>query len=169
MLDKGKIIKSAFLKLGKNNAYNDNKSDEYIVASSLLDKILDNVARRTTFLFNAVTVKLTPTGQNDLGEYRFNIPIDFLNIVRANGNYRVEGEFIYSDQETLFVQYCRKIDFNEYPDNMFEYLEVALCLEMCWAFNSYESRINYYEMLEYRERERIINQQGFNHNPWGRE
>lgn len=167
MLDKGRIIKSAFLKLGKNNAYNDNKSDEYIVASSLLDNILDNIAKRTSFLFNAVTVKLTATGKNDLKENRFNLPVDYLNIIRANKTYRIEGEFLYSPEKEIFIQYCRKINISEYPDNLFDYLVASLCMEMAMAFNGYEDRYPVYSQVEYEERNKIINQQGFQYNPWG--
>ena len=99
MIEKGDVIKSVFRKLGKINAYNDNKSDEYLTASSAFDDVIKTIAKKTSFLFNATTAKLTTIGTNELGENRFNIPVDSLNIIRLNTKkYRVEGEFIYSPE-----------------------------------------------------------------------
>lgn len=167
MIDKGEVIKTAFFRLGKNNAYNDNKSDEYTTAVALLDKIIDNMAKQTAFLFNSVTTKLTSTGANDMGENRFNTPVDCLNIIRADNNYREENEFIYSSSSELNIQYCRKIDVKEYPDKLFDYMVASLCKDMCLAFNAYQDRFQLFSQDEYKERSKIINQQGFNYNPWG--
>ena len=167
MIDKGKIIKSTFRKLGKIDLYNDNKSDEYLVASSSFNDIIENIAKETAFLFNSATVKLTTVGKNDLGENRFNIPVDSLNIIRLNTNkYRVEGEFIYSPETELYIQYCRKINLSEYPDNLFDYLVIAVCIEMALTFNAYQDKLAIFNQLEYQERSKIINQQGFNWKPW---
>lgn len=166
MIDKGEVIKSVFRRLGKINAYNDNKSDEYVTASSAFDDIAKNIAKKTTFLFNATTAKLTSIATNDLGENRFNIPIDNLNIVRASGEYRVEGEFIYSPETELYIQYCREIELSEYPDYLFDYLVAAVAIEMCLAFNGYQDKLAIFNQLEYKERNTIINQQGFQWKPW---
>lgn len=167
MIDIGKVIKTCFFKLGKNDVYNDNKSDEYITANFLLETIIANIAKETAFLFNSVTTKLTSTGTNNMGENRFNIPVDSLNIVRADNKYRIENEFLYSNSSEVNIQYCRKIDIKEYPDNLFDYLVAALCRDMCLAFNAYQDRYQLFAQLEYKERNKIINQQGFNYNPWG--
>lgn len=167
MLDKGTVIKTTLLKLGKNNKYNDNKSEEYVIAEQLLENVLKTLATKTTFLFNAVTTKLTAIGENELGEKRFNIPVDNLNIIRANAQYRQEGEFIYSPSSEIFIQYCRDISITEYPGNMFDYVVIALAVEMCLAFNSYTDRIEYFIQKEKEERAKIVAQQGFNFNPWG--
>lgn len=166
MIDKGEVIKSVFRRLGKINVYNDNKSDEYITASSAFDDVVNTIAIRTAFLFNATTAKLTAIAVNELGENRFNIPVDNLNIIRANGKYRVEGEFIYSPEKELYIQYCREISLSEYPDYLFDYLVAAVCIEMCLAFNGYQDKLEIFNNLEYRERSKIINQQGFNWKPW---
>lgn len=168
MIDKGRVVRSCLLKLGKNDAYNDNKTDEYRIAEDLLENIIDNIAKETTFLFNSTTVKLTSVGKNELGEYKFNPPIDNLNIIRANTKkFRTEGEFIYSNEKEIYIQYCRDIQISEYPDNLFDYLVAALCVEMCLSFNAYQDRIGYFENLKAKEKYKIIIQQGFNNNPWG--
>lgn len=167
MIDKGKVIQTVLLRLGKNNQYNDNKSQEYEIAEQLLENVLSNCATRTTFLFNAVTAKLTSIGKNDLGENRFNIPVDCLNIIRAKEDYRQEGEFLYSSSSELHIQYCRDIEITEYPKSMFEYVVMALCKEMCLAYDSYLDRLPYFKEEEEKEIKRIVTQQGFNYNPWG--
>lgn len=167
MIDKGTVIQTTLLRLGKNNQYNDNKSEEYIIAEQLLKIVLSKCATRTSFLFNAVTTKLTSIGKNELGENRFNIPVDNLNIIRAKEDYRQEGEFLYSPSSELHIQYCRNIEIEEYPASMFEYIVMALCKEMCLAYNSYFERLPYFMEEEKKETSKIIAQQGFNYKPWG--
>lgn len=167
MIEKGNVIKTTFRKLGKIDLYNDNKSDEYIVASSAFDDIIDNVAKETAFLFNSTTVKLTSYGKNDLGENKFNLPIDYLNIIRASEKYRLEGEFLYSPSQEIFIQYCREIEPSEIPNNIFDYIVACLCVEMCLSFNAYQNRLGYFEDIKNKEKFKIIVQQGYNNNPWG--
>lgn len=166
MIDKGEVIKTVFRRLGKVNAYNDNKSDEYITASSAFDDIVKTIAKRTSFLFNATTAKLTSIGKNELEENRFNLPVDNLNVIRASEMYRTEGEFLYSSSDEIYIQYCRDIDIVEYPDSLFDYLVACVCLEMALAFNAYADKLSLFNQLEYQERSKIINQQGFNWKPW---
>lgn len=165
-MDKGEIVKQAFLKLGDNNAFNDNKGDKYQVANGLLDTIIKNISVETDFLFNAVTVKLTNVGRNELGENKFNLPIDFLNIIQSNTKYRIEGEFIYSDVNELYIQYCRKIDLSEIPDNMFNIIVTYLAREMSLAFSAYNNRYQFLQQQFDEEKRKIIYQQGFLYKPW---
>lgn len=166
-LDKGDIISTMFLRLGKNTAYNDDKSEQYIIAEELLDSIVDRVGKDTSFLFNSITTKLTKNGTNDFGENRFNLPIDYLNIIRASADYRLENEFLYSQENEISIQYCRKIILSEFPDNLKDYIILSLCQDMSLAFNAYQDRYAlFYEEVK-KERKRIINQQGFNFTPFG--
>lgn len=166
-MDKGNIIKQAFLKLGDNNAFNDNKGDKYKVADGLLDKIISTIAIEADFLFNAVTTKLTSVGQNNLGENKFNLPIDYLNIITADKKFRIEGEFAYSKESELNIQYCRKIPLSEYPANMFDVLVLSLAKEIALAFSTYNNK---YMLLkqEFEEvKRKVIYQQGYLYEPWG--
>lgn len=165
-MDRGEIIKQAFLKVGDNNAFNDNKGDKYQVADGLLDMIIKNIAIETDFLFNAITVRLTIVGQNELGENKFNIPIDFLNIIQGNDDFRIEGEFIYSKSSNLYVQYCRKIDLTEVPEHMFNVIVIYLAKEISLAFNAYNSRYPFLQQQFNEEKRKIIYQQGFLYKPW---
>ena len=165
-MDRGEIIKQAFLKVGDNNAFNDNKGDKYQVADGLLDMIIKNIAIETDFLFNAITVRLTIVGQNELGENKFNIPIDFLNIIQGNDDFRIEDEFIYSKSSNLYIQYCRKIDLTEVPENMFNIIVIYLAKEISLAFNAYNSRYPFLQQQLNEEKRKIIYQQGFLYKPW---
>lgn len=153
MLSKDKIISTSLLKLGEVDAYSDNRSDIYKIAGKLLDNVIDTVATRNDFLFNATTVKLTKYSELD-GEIIYNKPVDFLNkIMFIGGEARIEGEFIYSEVEDLKLQYCKKIDFNEISDYMFNYLIYALATELSETYTQYTSRL---EVLNTRlEQERI--------------
>ena len=165
-MDRGEIIKQAFFKVGDNNAFNDNKGDKYQVADGLLDMVIKNIAIETDFLFNAITVKLTTVGKNELGENKFNIPIDFLNIIQGNNDFRIEGEFIYSKSTDLYIQYCRKIDLTEVPENMFNIIVVYLAKEISLAFNAYNSRYPFLQQQFNEEKRKIVYQQGFLYKPW---
>ncbi len=165
-MDRGEIIKQAFLKVGDNNAFNDNKGDKYQVADGLLDTVIKNIATETDFLFNAVTVKLTTVGQNKLGENKFNIPIDFLNIIQGNTDFRIEGEFIYSKSSELYIQYCREISLTEIPNNMFNVIVIYLAKEISLAFNAYNNRYQFLQQQFEEEKRKIIYQQGFMYKPW---
>ena len=165
-MDRGEIIKQAFLKVGDNNAFNDNKGDKYQVADGLLDMVIKNIAIETDFLFNAITVKLTTVGKNELEENKFNIPIDFLNIIQGNNDFRIEGEFIYSKSTDLYIQYCRKIDLTEVPENMFNIIVVYLAKEISLAFNAYNSRYPFLQQQFNEEKRKIVYQQGFLYKPW---
>lgn len=156
MLNRNKIISTSLLKLGEVADYNDNRSEIYKVASTLLDNVIDTVASKNDFLFNATTIKLTKFGiDEDTGEIVYNKPIDFLNKIKfVNGLARIENEFIYSDVDNLLLQYCKKIDFSEIPEYMFNYLVYSLATELAETYTQYQSRLS---MLNARlEQERKI-------------
>lgn len=167
-MDKGKIIQMAFLRLGKNNEYNDNKSDEYKTATLLCDHIVGQLAKETAFLFNSVTVTLTQyqPSTNVLGENRFNKPADLLNIIRADVMIREEGEFIYSNEKEVQLQYCKKIDIVNMPDNLTDLVIYGLCIQLCLAYNSWIERISYFEQKYAEEKAKILANQ-FNNFKFG--
>ena len=145
MLDRGNIIESAFLKLGEvGQIYSDNRTEQYEVAGKLLDNILETVALDTDFLFNATTVILNKNinSTNDFGEYRYNIPNDFLALIRYSDNMKFEGEFIYSTNENLNITYCRKITIEEYPAYMKNYLILKLAVELCNTYSAYSDKLS---------------------------
>lgn len=164
MIVRGEIIKNVFLKLGENTAYNDNKSELYKNCEVILDNVIDNIAYSTAFLFNAITVELNNVGKVDR-EYKFNLPIDYLNVIRADTEYRLENEFIYSENQKIKIQYCRKIDLSEFPNNLFNLLVAMTAREMALAYNTYNKKL---ELMEYevtKLKNNLISQQGFQY--WG--
>lgn len=163
MLDRGNIIESAFLKLGEvGQIYSDNRTEQYEVAGKLLDNILETVALDTDFLFNATTVNLNKNinSTNDFGEYRYNIPNDFLTIIRYSDNMKFEGEFIYSTNENLNITYCRKIAIEEYPQYMKNYLIYKLSVELCNTYSAYSDKLSTMHGYLSDERTKIMNNEG---------
>ncbi len=163
MLDRGNIIESAFLKLGEvGQIYSDNRTEQYEVAGKLLDNILETVALDTDFLFNATTVNLNKNinSTNDFGEYRYNIPNDFLTIIRYSDNMKFEGEFIYSTNENLNITYCRKIAIEEYPQYMKNYLIYKLSVELCNTYSAYSDKLSAMHWYLSDERTKIMNNEG---------
>ncbi|MGL5964071.1 MAG: hypothetical protein ACRCZ2_06720 [Fusobacteriaceae bacterium] len=168
-MDKGKIIRISLLRLGKNNAYNDNKSDEYIVANELLDHVIETLAKDTAYIFNStstILTKFTPE-TNELGETRFNKPIDYLNLIRADKVVREEGEYIYSKDNDVIMQYNRKVDIANIQDYMADIIIYHLCFELCLAFNSWIDRLQIFESKIKEERTKLISNQYNNFNYGG--
>ena len=159
-MDRGEIISETLLMLGENSIYNDNKSDMYKICEKMLDSVIDNIATSSAFLFNAITVKLTSVGQVD-GENKFNLPVDCLNVLRCNKNYRLENEFIYSSESEIKIQYCRRIDFTEIPDNLFNLMVAMTARKMALAVNTYNNRLEIFEAEVTKLKNNIIAQQGF--------
>ena len=163
MLDRGNIIESAFLKLGEvGQIYSDNRTEQYEVAGKLLDNILETVALDTDFLFNATTVNLNKNinSSNDFGEYRYNIPNDFLTIIRYSDNMKFEGEFIYSTNASLNITYCRKIAIEEYPQYMKNYLIYKLSVELCNTYSAYSDKLTTMHGYLSDEKSKIMNNEG---------
>lgn len=156
MLSRDRIISTALLKLGEVSVYNDNRSEVYSIANSLLNNVLDTIASRNDFLFNSTTTKLTVYGKDEDGEVIYNIPVDFLNKIEfVNGSGRIENEFIYSNDENLELRYCRKINFNEFPDYLFNYLVYALATDMTETYNQYTDRLSILNTRLEQERNNI--------------
>jgi hypothetical protein len=159
-MDRGKIIAETLLILGENDVYNDNKSDMYEICEKMLDSVIDNIATSSAFLFNAITTKLTTVGQVD-NENKFNLPVDCLNVLRCNKDYRLENEFIYSTSNEIKIQYCRRIDFSEIPDNLFNLIVAMIGRKMALAVNTYNNRLEILEAEVTKLKNNIISQQGF--------
>ena len=159
-MDRGKIIAETLLILGENDVYNDNKSDMYEICEKMLDSVIDNIATSSAFLFNAITTKLTTVGQVD-NENKFNLPVDCLNVLRCNKDYRLENEFIYSTSNEIKIQYCRRIDFSEIPDNLFNLIVAMTGRKMALAVNTYNNRLEILEAEVTKLKNNIISQQGF--------
>ena len=144
MLSRDNIISTTLLKLGEVSVYNDNRSEEYKIADKLLNNVIENIASRNDFLFNSKTVELTSVGKDMITEENiFNLPIDFLNKISFidNEDARLESEFIYSNSDTVKLQYCRKIDFSEFPNYLFNYIVYALSTEMAETYSVYNDRL----------------------------
>lgn len=153
MLLRNNLIRQALRQLGEVEAYNANTSDIYNYVKDILDDVLNHIAYRVDLRFNSVTSKLTQVGQNELGEYRYNLPIDFLNKIQFVGTYaRLEGEFVYSDSDEVFLRYCRNIDLSEYPDYMENIVMLLTALRVAESYSTYSDKL---EVLNTRVEQEI--------------
>ena len=162
-MTRDKIIQLAFIKLGEvHNRYNDNTSDQYRIASFLLDDIIENLAVDTTFLFNATTVELAKTieERDELGRYRFHIPADFLNIIRSNVNIDREGEYFLSTFGKIILTYCKDIEFIEYPKYLEKLLVAKLMVELAKVYSTYSGSIGFATGMEISSIQEIMNLEG---------
>lgn len=154
MLQIDKIVRNVLRQLGEVQVYNDNKSEIYNYVKDILGDVLDHVATRDDLKFNSITAKLTKSGKDeDTGENRFNLPIDFMNKIQFIGAYaRIEGEFVYSTEDELILRYCRTIAIHEYPDYMEHAVMLMTAVRVAESYSTYQDRL---ELLNVRLTEEI--------------
>ncbi|MFA6708391.1 MAG: hypothetical protein WCR79_01680 [Fusobacterium sp.] len=142
MINKDGIIQSALRQVGEVTSYNDNRSETYRLTDGILDEIVKNLAIRTDLKFNANTIKLSSYGRNELGETLYNLPVDFYNKLSFLGKEaRLEGEFIISNEEELYLRYCRKLPLSEFPDYMEKTLVYMTSLQLAENDNAFSDRV----------------------------
>lgn len=155
LLSKDKIISLAQLKLGQVSTYGDNRTEFYQQCEKTLEHVVDTLALDTTFLFNSTVVKLTkPNITSETGENVFNKPVDFLVKINSDVPCRIQGEFIYSDSDTVLLRYCRSIQLSEIPTYMERVLIYRLALELAEQNSNYNDKL---ELLNLRYREEKMN------------
>lgn len=164
MLERGYIIEQALITVGNITDYNDNRSASYQMASKLLDAIVDKTCKNNEFNFCSTTVTLTESVvSSETGEYCYNIPEDFLGIKKSiqlntrtpfrvesirelvnssnKISLRVEGEYIYSYENPLKLNYVRKIPLSEFPPYMEDYLIKALAVRLAQALPAFADKL----------------------------
>lgn len=168
MIEKGEIIELALINVGNITDYNDNRSQIYQIANNLLNGIVSSVCKSNEFNFPSTTVRLTvSTKSSSTGEYVYNIPEGFLGLKKhpihntktpfrvesikelVNGNrgsnFRLEGEYIYSYEHPLIINYVRDIPLSEFPEYMKDYLIILLALKLSQSIPMYADRLMYLE------------------------
>ena len=169
ILDKNNLIEIAYLRLGKSTGkYGNNDDEDYYKAGRMLDEIIENIALETEFRFNATTVVLNKNIDETgvLGDNRFNLPVDFLNLISCEQDIRLEGEYVYSEENTVTMIYCRKIDITEFPLYMKRFLISYLCYELSIIYGGYLDKTALFKREMIQEKTRIINIQGLVVKEW---
>lgn len=145
MLERAKIIDLAWLKLGEQNQlYNINITDRIAIANNLFDEVMDEIATDANFMFNAKTIKLNLNliPKNDRGEYRYNRPVDYLNrIWLSDRTARIEGEFIFSNENELWLCYCYNMEFADYPESIKKLISLKLAHKLAQAYDIYYDKL----------------------------
>ncbi|MGL6119608.1 MAG: hypothetical protein ACRC0V_03810 [Fusobacteriaceae bacterium] len=173
-INRGDIVSGALWLLGETTSYNDKTSDKYKNCDIQLNEIADDLLKDGELTFNAVTVELTRTGNtNSIGEYEYNLPPDFLTLVQfikqdTSSSSRVEsiydinqrtrkqifnleGKYVYSREEKVFVVYKRRIGIEEFPEYTKRLLEKSLAFRMAQGYSAYADKfqqLNYDRAME---------------------
>ena len=73
---------------------------------------------------------------------------------------KLEGEFIYSTNDSLNITYCRNIAIEEYPQYMKNYLILKLAVELCNTYSAYENKLGVIQGYLSDEKIKIMNNEG---------
>jgi len=168
MIEKGNVISNALTRLGNISDYNDDRSRTYQATDSILPLVLQKVCSDTSLNFSVSKVKLTQYDKEVDGEYRFNLPVDFLGIAKRpkqrrsvsnriipvsmemafaqRETMRLQGEFIYSEKSEITLYYNKKLPLSEFPDYMFDYITWKLATEMALMYPQFTERLQYCEL-----------------------
>lgn len=169
MIDKGSVVINALSRLGDISAYNDDRSRTYQSAEKILPMVLKKICSDTSLNFNVSKTKLTKYNEQkeENGEYKFNLPENFLGIAKVpkakrsvsskiipvsyetsyahRENFRLQGEFIYTDKEEITLYYSKSIPLTEFPDYMFDYIVWRMTVEMALMYPQFTERLPYCE------------------------
>lgn len=158
MLNRDRILRSAIRKVGMVYDYAENITQTTAVFEDVFDTVLRTIASRVDLRFNSRLVKLEKNvnTSNKFGEIRYNKPVDFLNKINfRNGNGRIENEFIYSNDEDLYLLYCSHITLSEIPDYMEELLTIMVAVAIAEAHTQFADRIGILEARYQNELKQI--------------
>lgn len=183
-LQRGQIIQTALLKLGNVNDYNDTRSKKYRACEAMMNSVIEQVCSDNSFRFQSTTVRLTSFDiSKETGEYILNLPQDFAGVQlrvkrpktvgkyperlgtlvddRTTTNYRIQGEFIYSDTEVVTLNYVRKLQLSEIPLYMQQYIVLVMAKELCLMYPEYNDRLVYIERSIQQERANVQMREGY--------
>ena len=157
MINKTLLIQKAMLMIGETSDYNNNKSDIYKIAETLLDGIVSDLSSNEAYLFNAVEAELTRT-PNKSGSY--NVPVGFLTLIASDNELqRVGNEFLGDGGKIL---YCQETQFNDLPNNISNLLTFRLAVEVAMTNETFSDKVSSLSYLFDKENAKYINSQTFN-------
>ena len=169
MVNKEHVITRALLLLGENNGlYSNNLDDTRRVAEALLNHIVENVAADPTYLFNATSVKLARLSDkpDEMGRYRFGVPLDYMSTVRSSIDIYREGSAFFGMEKEGYLTYCRKIGIGEFPDSLCNYLVARLGEELALSFAVYSDKYAIMSNMRRAEEIKIKNSEGLIGGDW---
>lgn len=166
MIQRDYIIEQALLTVGDVTGYNDTASYFYSQANSKLNAVIRETCTCGLFYFNATSIKLTSSLiDENTGMYRFNKPQDFCGFRteprketkqtdRARSVWddyadtrhqvtRIEGDFIYSNQQEIIFSYNRMVELQNFPEYMERYLYLSLAKELCTMHEMFARKLDY--------------------------
>jgi len=160
MIDRNEVIEKAFSYVGETfMSFNDNRSELFAIANNLLNDVIDDIGVNINLLFNAKKVKfaLNKIVGND---YYYNLPVDFMSLIKTNEKSYVLGEYIISEEKDLEGYYCAKLPLTEYPDYMKQLLSLVLAQRLAFSIATYKENLQLLDVLVAKERVKIMNSEG---------
>ena len=138
MTSKTEIISAAFSYLGKNGVSDiDTESAEpiFIIASKQYEVLLLNTLQRHPWRFATFTRTLNKlTNKPPIEQFKnvFQLPADYINLERTHPitRFRIYEDKIYSNEETIQIDYRAKLDESKFPAYFILYLEYRLAADM---------------------------------------
>lgn len=183
MILKGNVIEQALLNLGNISDYNDTRSKTYQAAEVTLKNVCKEICRDTAFRFQQTTVNLTKYVVDDIvGQNRFNLPSDFLGIgiipkkpsvitaypmpiqsiagLRTKKDFRLQGNYIYSNKEVVRFNYVRNLPLEDMPEYLESYIIWKLAKTLALQFQQYSDHYMLAQQKETEERTNALISEG---------
>ena len=107
---------------------------EAILARALWDSALDELLQETKWEFAKKSVILARDSipvVDTTYKYPYQLPSDYIKMARVNGFYVIKGTHLYSNAESVILEYISRItDATKYPTFFTSALEALLSLKM---------------------------------------
>lgn len=117
MASKVNIINGALIAIGQEIVSDANSTEKRArIANERFDTCRDAVLRAFPWNFATKRATITPTGTPDFGfTYSFAKPSDFIRLIETEEDigalpYKVEGQYILSDEATISIRYVARIE-----------------------------------------------------------
>jgi len=151
------ICNQALSRLGATNIINiDDDTESARLCKAVYDNLRDTVLEEHQWSFAIGRYELpVATGGGTPGQYanRFLIPIQVINVIRASDDpddrkpnslgWRIEGEYIVSDANTMYIKTVDKVtDPNKYSPMFTQALAIRIASELAWAITQSASTAN---------------------------
>ena len=160
MVDRNEVVNKAFSYVGETFMnFNDNRSELFAIADSLLNDVMDDIGVNVNLLFNARSIKFAFNREEDGMNY-YNLPVDFMSLINTSAKAFVLGEYIVSEEKDLSGYYCAKIPLTEYPNYMKQILSLMVAERLAFSISTYQDKIQILQSMIAKERVKIMNSEG---------
>ena len=158
MASKIEMISTAMVLIGASPISSLTEGTEGIVADALYDTTYFGLLASHSWRFATKKVSLTKMTDAPLNEfqYQYQLPTDIITVGRVYNfsDYEIFGDKLYSDQETVEIDYRYKIDETILPDYFVMTLQFLLAAQFAIPITDNSQRATVYEGLYERQLQR---------------